>query len=60
LLRHEAGRRPPSKPRVLVLTPTRELAAQVEESVRTYGHFLPLKTALASSVASASTRRSRR
>mgnify|MGYP003525248407 CR=1 FL=1 len=34
------------KPRVLVLTPTRELAAQVEESVRTYGHFLPLKTAL--------------
>ena len=34
------------KPRALVLTPTRELAAQVEESVRTYGHFLPLKTAL--------------
>ncbi|MBM3391751.1 MAG: DEAD/DEAH box helicase [Betaproteobacteria bacterium] len=34
------------KPRVLVLTPTRELAAQVEESVRTYGRFLPLKTAL--------------
>ena len=25
------------KPRVLVLTPTRELAIQVEESVRTYG-----------------------
>ena len=34
------------KPRVLVLTPTRELAAQVEESVRTYGHFLPLKSTL--------------
>jgi ATP-dependent RNA helicase RhlE len=34
------------KPRCLVLTPTRELAAQVEESVRTYGRFLPLKTAL--------------
>ncbi len=34
------------KPRALVLTPTRELAAQVEESVRTYGRFLPLKTAL--------------
>jgi ATP-dependent RNA helicase RhlE len=29
-----------------VLTPTRELAAQVEESVRTYGKYLPLRTAL--------------
>ncbi len=29
-------------PRCLVLTPTRELAAQVEESVRTYGKHLPL------------------
>jgi ATP-dependent RNA helicase RhlE len=28
--------------RALILTPTRELAAQVEESVRTYGKFLPL------------------
>jgi ATP-dependent RNA helicase RhlE len=28
--------------RVLVLTPTRELAAQVEESVRTYGKYLQL------------------
>ncbi len=28
--------------RVLVLTPTRELAAQVEESVRIYGQHLPL------------------
>ena len=28
--------------RALVLTPTRELAAQVEESVRTYGQHLPL------------------
>lgn len=28
--------------RVLVLTPTRELAAQVEESVRTYGKYLKL------------------
>jgi ATP-dependent RNA helicase RhlE len=34
------------KPRVLVLTPTRELAAQVEESVRTYGKYLPLKSAV--------------
>jgi len=28
--------------RVLVLTPTRELAAQVEESVRTYGKYVPI------------------
>jgi len=28
--------------RCLILTPTRELAAQVEESVRTYGKYLPL------------------
>ncbi len=30
--------------RVLVLTPTRELAAQVEESVRTYGKYTPVKS----------------
>jgi ATP-dependent RNA helicase RhlE len=30
--------------RALVLTPTRELAAQVEESVRTYGKYLPAMT----------------
>ncbi len=30
--------------RALVLTPTRELAAQVEESVRKYGKYLPLKS----------------
>ncbi len=29
-------------PRALILAPTRELAAQVEESVRVYGKFLPL------------------
>jgi ATP-dependent RNA helicase RhlE len=29
--------------RALVLTPTRELAAQVEESVHTYGKYLPLR-----------------
>jgi ATP-dependent RNA helicase RhlE len=28
----------------LVLTPTRELAAQVEESIRTYGKYLPLSS----------------
>ena len=32
--------------RVLVLTPTRELAAQVGESVRDYGKYLPFKTAV--------------
>jgi ATP-dependent RNA helicase RhlE len=34
------------KPRVLVLTPTRELAAQVGDSVRTYGKYLPHKSAV--------------
>jgi len=32
--------------RALVLTPTRELAAQVEESVRTYGKYFKLRSAL--------------
>ncbi|NOY63753.1 MAG: DEAD/DEAH box helicase [Gammaproteobacteria bacterium] len=32
--------------RALVLTPTRELAAQVEESVATYGRHLPLRSAV--------------
>jgi ATP-dependent RNA helicase RhlE len=32
--------------RALMLTPTRELAAQVGESVRTYGKHLPLKSAV--------------
>ena len=32
--------------RALIITPTRELAAQVEESVRTYGKYLPLKSTL--------------
>ncbi|NOT15827.1 MAG: DEAD/DEAH box helicase [Methylotenera sp.] len=30
------------RPRCLMLTPTRELAAQIEESVNTYGKYLPL------------------
>ena len=34
----------PGRPRCLILTPTRELAAQVEESVQTYGKYLPLKS----------------
>ncbi|MDF0604409.1 DEAD/DEAH box helicase [Neisseriaceae bacterium TC5R-5] len=36
---HQAG-----KPRALVLTPTRELAAQVAESVQNYGKYLKLKS----------------
>lgn len=30
------------RPRCLILSPTRELAAQIEESVQTYGKYLPL------------------
>jgi len=37
--RRDLPRRPV---RALILTPTRELAAQVEESVRAYGKYLPL------------------
>ena len=37
--RHATARRPI---RALILTPTRELAAQVEESVKTYGKYVPL------------------
>jgi ATP-dependent RNA helicase RhlE len=33
----------PRAPRALVLVPTRELAAQVADSVRTYGRHLPLR-----------------
>lgn len=40
-IRRAAGRHPI---RALILTPTRELAAQVEESVRAYGRHLPLKS----------------
>ncbi len=32
--------------RALVITPTRELAAQVHESIVTYGRYLPLKSAV--------------
>ena len=33
-------------PRALVLTPTRELALQIESSLRAYGRYLPLKTSV--------------
>jgi len=32
--------------RALILTPTRELAAQVEDSVRRYGKYVPMRTAV--------------
>ena len=41
---HRDGQKP--HPRVLVLTPTRELAAQVHESVRDYGRYLPFRSAV--------------
>jgi len=42
---HDAPKRGQQRPiRALVLTPTRELAAQVEESVRVYGKHLHLKS----------------
>jgi len=43
-----AGQRPATataRVRALVLTPTRELAVQIHESVRAYGKHLPLKSA---------------
>ncbi|MEH6590370.1 MAG: DEAD/DEAH box helicase [Halioglobus sp.] len=45
LQRLEGGRRAQAnRTRALILTPTRELAAQVEESVTTYGAHLPLSS----------------
>jgi ATP-dependent RNA helicase RhlE len=46
LLSQDPDIRPGQRPviRALILTPTRELAAQVEESVRVYGKYLPLKS----------------
>ena len=37
----KAGKRPV---RALVLTPTRELAAQIDDSVKTYARFLPIRS----------------
>jgi len=39
-----AANQQPGSPRCLILVPTRELAAQVEESVQTYGKYLPIKS----------------
>nr|WP_167668936.1 DEAD/DEAH box helicase [Allopusillimonas soli] len=44
LLNSPAKSRKPGQPRVLILTPTRELAAQVEESVRTYGTHTSIRS----------------
>ena len=41
---YEAAGRPRQGIKALVLTPTRELAKQVEEAVRSYGRFLRLRT----------------
>ena len=42
LLSRNGARSKAGKPRCLILTPTRELAAQIHESVRLYGHHLPI------------------
>ncbi len=44
LQRLSANPRSGNAPRALVLTPTRELTAQVAESVRGYGKYLPLRS----------------
>ena len=49
LLQRLTANDPPGGPRrvrALILTPTRELAAQVAESVQSYGKYLPLKSAV--------------
>ena len=50
LLQLLAAKQPPHNSRrpirALVITPTRELAAQVAESITTYGKWLPLKSAV--------------
>lgn len=45
-LLHEGGNPHPHRIRALVVTPTRELAAQVAESIETYGRNLPFKKAV--------------
>ena len=46
---HLLSNRPAAQPgaiRALILTPTRELAAQVEQAIHVYGQYLPLKSAV--------------
>ncbi|MER1939982.1 DEAD/DEAH box helicase [Castellaniella sp. FW104-16D08] len=44
LIQHPIEGRKPGRPRVLVLTPTRELTAQVEESVRLYSQYTSVRS----------------
>jgi len=45
---HKLGRPGPQRaPRALVLTPTRELAAQIADNARTYGKYVGLRTVVA-------------
>ncbi|WP_454692827.1 DEAD/DEAH box helicase [Achromobacter aegrifaciens] len=44
LMQKKPELRKPGRPRCLILTPTRELTAQVEESVQTYGKYTPLNS----------------
>jgi ATP-dependent RNA helicase RhlE len=46
LLSKRTTKRGKNSIRALILTPTRELAAQVEENVAAYGKYLPLKSAV--------------
>ena len=43
-LLNQGERVAPGQARALILTPTRELAAQIAENVETYGQFLPLSS----------------
>jgi ATP-dependent RNA helicase RhlE len=45
LAAQKAPRRP-GAPRALILAPTRELARQIEQQFRTYGRYLPLRSAV--------------
>ncbi|MCB1640945.1 MAG: DEAD/DEAH box helicase, partial [Xanthomonadales bacterium] len=45
-LASDGGRRQPGQVRALILTPTRELAAQVHESLCQYGRHLGLRSAV--------------
>ncbi|HED12612.1 MAG TPA: DEAD/DEAH box helicase [Gammaproteobacteria bacterium] len=46
LLSRKSQQHKSARPRALILTPTRELAAQVGESVSFYGRYLPLRSSV--------------